>query len=101
MLGQIKLLYDIERLLREEQASPARRRQVRQEQAQPELEALKPWLEAHSGLPRSVWGKAVRYMQNRWEKLTRFLSDGRIEVNNNLVENAIRLLAVGHKNYLV
>ncbi len=54
---------------------------------------------AHPGLPRSVCGKAVRYMLNRWEKLTRFLSDGRIEVDNNLVENAIRPLAVGRKNY--
>ncbi len=101
VLGQIKLLYDIERLLREEQASPSRRRQVHQKQAQPVLESLKPWLEAHPGLPRSVWGRAVRYMLNRWEKLRRFLSDGRIEVDNNLVENVIRPLAVGRKNYLL
>ncbi len=74
---------------------------MRQEQAQPVLEALKPWLEAHPVLPRSVCGKAVRYMLNRWEKLTRFLSDGRIEADNNLVENVIRPLAVGRKNYLV
>ena len=98
VLGQIKLLYDIERLLREEAgkscsaapgapgAGPARTRGA---------EAL-----AHPGLPRSVWGKAVRYMLTRWEKLTRFLSDGRIEVDNNLVENVIRPLAVGRKNYL-
>ena len=39
-------------------------------------------------------------MLNRWEKLTRFLSDGRIEVDNNLVENVIRPLAVGRKDYL-
>ena len=100
VLEQIKLLYKIERRLRERSAGAEERRQVRQDEAKPVLEALKTWLEANPGLPRSGWGIAVRYMLGRWAKLTRYLEEGRVEIDNNLIENGLRPLALGRKNYL-
>ncbi len=52
------------------------------------------------GLPKSPWGKAVNYTLARWDKLERYCDDGRIEIDNNLIENAIRPIALGRKNYL-
>ena len=81
VLEQLKKIYAIEREAREQGACPALRRQMRQERAGPVFVTLKGYLEDHMGLPRSVCGKAVRYLMNRWEKLTRFLDDGRIEAD--------------------
>lgn len=99
-LEEIQRLYDIERILRETDPSPENRQRVRREQALAVLERLKSWLEANPGLPKSPWGKAVHYSLARWEKLVRYTEDGRIEIDNNLVENAIRPVALGRKNYL-
>jgi hypothetical protein len=51
-------------------------------------------------LPESPLGKAARYCINEWPALTRYLEDGRLELDNNLTENAIRPSAVGKKNWL-
>ena len=99
-LEEIQRLYEIERVLRETDPSPENRQRVRTEQALAVLERLKSWLEANPGLPKSPWGKAVHYSLARWEKLVRYTEDGRIEIDNNLVENAIRPVALGRKNYL-
>ena len=100
-LKEIGLLYKIERELREGgDSSPENRRRVRLEKAVPILERFKEWIEANRGLPQSPWGKAVHYSLARWEKLCRYTEDGRIEIDNNLVENAIRPIALGRKNYL-
>lgn len=99
-LEEIGRLYALERVLRETEASPDRRRRQRQEQALPVLERFKAWLAANAGLPKSPWGQAVGYSLNRWDKLSRYVDDGRIEIDNNLVENAIRPIALGRKNYL-
>ncbi len=99
-LEQIGRLYDLERALRERDASAQERRRRRRRQALPVLEQFKQWLEANPGLPKSPWGKAVGYSLNRWNKLFRYVEDGRIEIDNNLVENAIRPIALGRKNYL-
>ena len=45
-------------------------------------------------------GKAIGYMLNQWSKLEKYVIDGRLEIDNNLVENAIRPVALGRKNYL-
>ena len=100
VLEQIKRLYAIESRLREMSASAKVRCHVRQDEARPALDALKTWLEANPGLPRSGWGIAVRYMLGRWAKLTRYLEVGRVEIDNNLVDNRLRPLALGRKNYL-
>lgn len=97
---QIGELYDIERRLREEEASPEERARRRQEMAMPVLDALKAFLTNNPGLPKSPWGKAVAYTLTRWDKLTRYVHNGRLEIDNNLVENAIRPIALGRKNYL-
>jgi transposase len=99
-LTEIGLLYDIERVLREGDASPGKRRQLRQEKAVPILERFRAWLEANTGLPRSPWGQAVSYSLGRWKKLIRYTQDGRIEIDNNLIENKIRPVAIGRRNYL-
>ena len=99
-LAWIGRLYDVERSLREQDASPDQRRLQRRQQALPVLAAFKQWLLAHPGLPKSPWGKAVGYSLNRWTKLCRYVDDGRIEIDNNLVENTIRPIALGRKNYL-
>ena len=99
-LEQIRLLYAIERRLRMQKATPEQRRQVRQAETEPLLRAFKAWLENHPGTPGSPWNQAVRYALNRWEKLYRYVMDGRVEMDNNLVENSIRPIAVGRRNYL-
>ena len=97
-LYQIKQLYAIERQIRGR--PPTERAEVRREEARPILDGFKRWLLANEGLPKSPWGKAVSYTLTRWDKLTRYVEDGRVEIDNNLVENAIRPIALGRKNYL-
>lgn len=100
VLAEIGRLYDVERVLRERDASAEERWSMRQKHALPVLERLKTYLEAERGLPQSPFGKAVAYALERWDKLVRYTDDGRIEIDNNLVENAIRPIALGRKNYL-
>lgn len=100
ILKEIGRLYDIERTLREARAAPDTRRRTRLEKAAPILKNLRIRLEENPGLPRSPWGKAVSYALTRWPKLTAYLDNGRLEIDNNLVENAIRPIALGRKNYL-
>ena len=90
-LARIGGLYAIERDIRGSGA-PARRA-ARQARARPILEALKPWLEAKLA-------EAIRYALSRWVGLTRYLDDGRIEIDNNVVERAMRPIALGRKNHL-
>ena len=56
--------------------------------------------EKHRYLPQSLMGKAIAYALGQWHSLQLFLEDGRLEIDNNLVENAIRPSAVGKKNWL-
>jgi transposase len=50
--------------------------------------------------PTSATGKALHYLHNEWEKLIRYLDDGRLEIDNNAAENAIRPFVIGRKNWL-
>ncbi len=63
---------------------------------------IKAWFHANltAVLPKSAIGKAIGYMLGQWSKLEKYVSDGRLEIDNNLVENAIRPVALGRKNYL-
>ena len=74
----------------------------RQELARPLVGALKTWLEAelHRVPPRSGLADAIRYALVRWDALCRFLDDGRVELDTNTVERAIRPIALGRKNHL-
>jgi hypothetical protein len=99
-LERIGRLYAIEAEIRGRPAEE--RRAVRQARAGPELEALHGWLHAqHGKLPRkSELAKAIRYALSRWTALTRHRDDGRIEIDNNTAERALRTVALGRKNWL-
>jgi transposase len=104
ILKQIGELYRIEKQLRESRAGPDERQAVRLRQSRPILERLhsrlKQLLEERSHLPQSLTGRAVKYALGQWELLTKYVEDGRVEIDNNLVENKIRPTALGKKNWL-
>lgn len=99
-LERIKLLYAIEAEIRG--ADSESRRAVRQQKSRPVLEALEPWLRAKLATisRKSKLAEAIGYILRRWDGFTRFLDDGRIEIDNNVVERSIRPLALGRKNHL-
>jgi len=110
-LSFIRRLYLIEeraRGLMAEAESPEEaytlRYQLRQRWARPLVAAANTWLteqtEDPNVLPKSSFGKAVAYALKRFGYLQRYLDDGRVEIDNNLVENQIRPIAIGRKNYL-
>lgn len=102
IVTELRKLYYIERHARDEGLDFQQRHQLRSEMAAPILAALKPRLEAlvPGSLPQSPLGKAVKYALSEWEALKRYLEDGQLEIDNNLIENAIRPSAVGKKNWL-
>ena len=99
-LSQIQALYRIERDLKE--ATADERHAARQECTKPLIEKLRTWLDASidSVPPQSLTGKAMHYLDKQWPKLVRVLDDGRVPLDTNLVENAIRPFVVGRKNWL-
>ena len=101
-LTAMQSLYALERKAREEGYSPEQRLSLRLQKAQPVMEKLKAWLLENRDkvLPKSKIGKAINYACNRWKYMERYLKDGKLEIDNNLVENAIRPVAIGRKNYL-
>lgn len=102
MLCRIQDLYRIERQARDEALSFQARYELRQTHSIPILNDIKNWLdkECIRVLPRSAIGKAIGYMLGQWQRLNVYTTDGRLEIDNNLVENAIRPIALGRKNYL-
>ncbi|RKP43488.1 IS66 family transposase [Pararobbsia silviterrae] len=99
-LKRIGELYEIEEAIRGK--SPDERRAYRQERAKPLLDQLHTWLTAtlETLSKKSDTSRAVLYALNRWEALTRYCSDGRIEIDNTPVERALRGVAIGRRNYL-
>jgi transposase len=99
---EIRKLYVIEAHAREQGMSPEQRHALRSQLALPVWAGIKSRLEElqPSLLPQSPLGKAVRYALAEWEAWQTYLRDGRLEIDNNLTENAIRPTAVGKKNYL-
>ena len=101
MLDKIQQLYAIEAMARDGNYSYEKRLRLREEKSVPVLNEMKQWLDSNlSETPKSPIAKAINYMKVRWNKLILFASDGRLEIDNNLVENAIRPVALGRKNYL-
>jgi transposase len=102
VLTEIQKLYMMERFARNAQLSPAERKDLRLEHALPILNDLGKWMaeKAKYILPRSPLGEALHYTIPRWDNLLAYLYDGHLEIDNNLVENAIRPNALGRKNYL-
>lgn len=99
-LARIAQLYQIEAEIRGR--SPEERRAVRQARSRPVVEALEPWLREKLALvsQKSKLAEAIRYALARWAGLARFLDDGRIEIDSNVVERAIRPIALNRKNAL-
>ena len=99
---QIGVLYAVEKKLREQKAGPELRQAMRVWQAQPVLCRLHRAMELvrRQTLPQGLLGQAIDYTLKRWEALTRFIDDGFLEIDNNLIENAIRPSALGKKNWL-
>jgi len=99
-LSQIQALYRIERQLKD--ACVEERYAARQERTKPLIEKLRTWLDhsIHRVPPQSLSGKAMHYMHRQWPKLIRVLEDGRVPLDTNLVENAIRPFVVGRKAWL-
>lgn len=96
-------LYAIERLVPGpfpgDTEAQALRRALRQERSRPVLDRIWQWATVQVGLPRSDFGKAVRYLLERLEGLTRFVTDPRISPDNNAAERALRGPVVGRKNH--
>ena len=103
-LEQVQKLYLIERQARQQNLDDPQRLLLRQQEAIPILEDLGLWLEEQyttSGvLPQSPIGKALAYTLRRWKGLCAYAHNGALEIDNNLVENTIRPVALGRKNYL-
>lgn len=95
-------LYDIEREARETSLSYDAIKELRQDKAKPVLEKMKTWLDEHllTVLPKSGLGNAIAYTVHLWPRLIRYIDDGRFQIDNNLIENSIRPVALGRKNYL-
>jgi len=99
-LALIRKLYRVEKQART--LTPGGRYAHRQCHARPRLDELRAWLD--KALPQvppaSATGKALNYLHNEWDKLIRYLEDGRLEIDNNAAENAIRPFVLGRKNWL-
>ncbi|HEX9596436.1 MAG TPA: IS66 family transposase [Anaerolineales bacterium] len=104
ILKQIQHLYRVEENLRRQRAGPRLREALRASQSRPIYQRIQKALIAFKSsgryLPLSNMGKAIAYALSNWSKLGAYLADGRLEIDNNLVENAIRPTAIGKKNWL-
>jgi transposase len=98
----IQLLYAIEALAREAEMSHDERHAMRLEKSLPIINEIGAYIYQHKSLvtPLSPIGKAFEYCSNRWTSLQNYLTNGMLEIDSNLVENSIRPLALGRKNYL-
>jgi transposase len=99
-LERIGQLYGIEQEIRGR--SPAERKEVRQARSRPLLESMQAWWKATLAKlsQKSDVAMAIRYALDRWSALLRFCEDGRVEMDNNAAERALRAVALGRKNYL-
>jgi hypothetical protein len=99
-LARIAALYAIEDEIR---GKPAEiRREVRQSRVRPPIDELHKWMEKalRQLSPKSETAAAIRYSLSRWRALTRYIDDGRLGIDNNPAERALRAVALGRKNYL-
>jgi transposase len=95
-------LYDIERTAREDELSYDHLKQLRQQKSMPILNEMENWLKDNLQrvLPKSAIGEAIAYTLKLWPRLVRYTDQGRFQIDNNLIENSIRPVALGRKNYL-
>jgi transposase len=99
-IERIAALYAIEAEIRG--STPEIRRSIRKARAKPLLDSMRTWMEnTLAKLSRkSDTAAAIRYASSRWQALTRYVDDGKLEIDNNVAERALRVVALGRKNYL-
>lgn len=102
MMKKMQDLYSIEEKARVMELSFDDRKLLRQKESLPILKEMEEWMKDQQIklLPKSSIGKAVNYTLSLWHRLVRYIDDGKCEIDNNLVENSIRPVALGRKNYL-
>jgi hypothetical protein len=102
MLDKWQLLFAVEAQAREQGMDAARRLALRMEKSRPVMDAMHLWLKEHYGqvTPKSSIGKAIAYCLDRWNELTLFLRNGRVEISSNRIENRVRPFALGRKNFM-
>lgn len=95
-------LYAVEKEATRKKLDAAGRLALRQEKSAPVVADLRIWLDAHRGrgLPKEPLTKALNYLHNHWTALMRFLTDGRIPIDNNRAERLLKIIAVGRHNFL-
>ncbi len=101
-LEYIRKLYRLESKARDKKLEPDEIYELRQTKSKPILFQFHKWLLKRSGQtpPRGLLGKAIAYCLNQWDRLAGYLKDGRLSMDNNAAENAIRPFVVGRKNWL-
>lgn len=99
---QINALFAIERQAREDKLTPDEIRKRREQLAKPIVDEIKAWLTRHRPklAPAAPTARAMNYLINHWDAFARYLDDGRLKLDNNAAERALRLAAIGRKNYL-
>jgi len=99
-LALIQKLYRVEK--QAHNLEPEKRHAHRQQHARPILDEMRAWLDQSLPQvpPTSATGKALHYLHHEWPRLIRYLDDGRLEIDNNAAENAIRPFVIGRKNWL-
>jgi len=98
VLAVISRLYAVERAAQD--VDNATRQSLRVDHAAPLLADLKAWLDAQVFLPKSLIGQAATYTLNQWDALNRYVEDGRLSIDNNSAERAMKPVAIGRKNWL-
>ena len=96
-------LFRVERLADLRRLDPDGRMKLRQQWSEPALQSLYSWIVATiaNEPPSSELARATKYLKNHWSALQRFLQDGRLPIHNNQVEQQLRDVALGRKNFLV
>jgi len=102
MLVLIGDLYEIEARAKEEHLERDQIKALRQKESQPILEVIEKRLVLWGPqvLPKSPIGQAIAYAQGQWQALNRYLDDGILDIDNNLAERTLRMVAIGRKNWL-
>lgn len=102
VLERMRMLYMTEREARENDMSFEQRKELRIKQSLPVLQGLEKWMKEQlpDVLPKSTIGEAISYTLGLWNRLTRYVDNGEVEIDNNLIENSIRPVALGRKNYM-
>ena len=101
-LKQIGMLYQVETMATDQGMDAGQRAELRERLAYPILTAFEKWIVSYypKTLPKGRMNRALSYTYNLFHRLSRYHLDGRYQIDNNLVENAIRPLAIGRKNFL-